>query len=123
MVFEKELCDRIIGCAISVHREMGNGFLEKLYERALLIELEENGLKAEAQFPIKVHYHGHLIGEHCMDIVVENKVILELKTTPGILPVHESQLLNYLHASQLEVGYILNFASLGKLEFKRMIRS
>ena len=123
MIIEKELCDKIIGCAINVHKEMGSGFLEKLYEKALLIELEDQGLKAEAQYPIKVHYHGHLIGEYYMDIVVENKIILELKTVPAIQPVHESQLLNYLNAAQLPIGYILNFASPGRLEFKRMIRS
>jgi len=123
MIYEKELCDKIIGCAIAVHKEMGSGYLEKLYEKALLIELEDQGLKAEAQYPVKVHYRGHLIGEYYMDIVVEDKVILELKTVPSIQSVHESQLLNYLNASQLHIGYIMNFACPGRLEFKRMIRT
>jgi len=79
MIYEKELCDKIIGCAIAVHKEMGSGFLEQLYEKALLIELEYQGLKAETQYPVKVHYRGNLIGEYYMDIVVEDKVILELK--------------------------------------------
>ncbi len=116
-IYEKELCDRIIGCAISVHKALGSSYMEKLYERALLIELEEQNLKARSQVPLQVTYKNHVIGDYKLDIIVENKVILELKACSKIIPVHEAQLFQYLHASGIKIGYIINY----KLEFTRKV--
>ncbi len=121
MVFEKELSDKIIGCAISVHRALGSSYMEKLYERALLIELTEAGLSARNQVPIQVKYKTHVIGDYMLDIVVEDKVVLELKACSKIIPVHEAQLIQYLAATGLKVGYVINFGSNHKLEFIRKV--
>ena len=120
-IFERDLCDRIIGCAISVHRALGSSYMEKLYERALLIELEENGLKAKSQIPLQVTYKNHIIGDYKLDIIVENKVILELKACSKIIPVHEAQLIQYLQASGIKIGYVINFGANYKLEFVRKV--
>ena len=121
MVYEKELSDRIIGCAINVHKALGSSYMEKLYEIALLIELSEAGLSASNQVPIQVKYRNHVIGEYKLDIVVEHKVILELKACSKIIPVHEAQLLQYLAATEMKVGYVINFGSNYKLEFSRKV--
>lgn len=120
-IYEKELCDKIIGCAISVHRALGSSYMEKLYERALLIELEEHNLRARSQVPLQVAYKSHVIGDYKLDIIVEDKVILELKACSKIIPVHEAQLFQYLHASGIKIGYIINFGSNYKLEFTRKV--
>lgn len=95
--------------------------MEKLYERALLIELEENGLKAKSQIPLQVTYKNHIIGDYKLDIIVENKVILELKACSKIIPVHEAQLIQYLQASGIKIGYVINFGANYKLEFVRKV--
>jgi GxxExxY protein len=120
-IYEKELSFKIIGCAIQVHKVLGSGYMEKLYERALLVELAENGLKVESQVPVQVHYKNILIGDYKMDIIVENKVILELKACSKIIPVHEAQLIQYLYASGIKIGYVINFGSSGKLEYVRKV--
>ena len=121
MIYEKELCDRIIGCAIEVHRNLGSCYMEKLYERALLIELADNGLRATNQVPLQVSYKTQIIGDYWLDVIVEDKVILELKACSRIIPVHEAQLIQYLHTAGLKVGYVINFGSPGKLEFVRRV--
>ena len=121
MVFEKELSDKIIGCAITVHKGLGSSYMEKLYEKALLIELSEAGLEARNQVPIHVKYKNQIIGDYLLDVVVEDKVILELKACSRIIPVHEAQLLQYLAATGLKVGYVINFGSNHKLEFVRKV--
>ena len=121
MIYFKELSDKIIGLAIEVHKTLGNGFLEKVYENALMIEFQENNISAFQQYAIPVSYKGKSVGEYYADILVDNKVILELKTVRRIEPIHEAQLLHYLKATDLKVGYILNFASGIKLEFKRIV--
>lgn len=120
-IYEKELSYKIIGCAIQVHKSLGSGYMEKLYERALILELTARGLSAKSQFPIRVSYRGEIIGDYKADIVVEDKVILELKACSRIIPVHEAQLLQYLAATGLKVGYIINFGSNYKLEFVRKV--
>ncbi len=120
-IYEKELSYKIIGCAIQVHKALGSGYMEKLYERALLVELAENGLKAESQVPVQVHYKNILIGDYKMDMIVENKVIIELKACSKIIPVHEAQLIQYLCASGFRIGYVINFGSSGKLEYVRKV--
>ncbi len=121
MIYYKELSEKIIGLAIDVHKELGNGFLEKVYENALLFELTRNNIDAKQQHPITVIYKGQVVGEYFADILIEGKIILELKTIKKIEPIHEAQLLHYLKATNIKVGYILNFGSQIKLEFKRMV--
>ncbi|MDD2262310.1 MAG: GxxExxY protein [Clostridia bacterium] len=121
MVFEKELSDKIIGCAITVHKGLGSSYMEKLYEKALLIELSEAGLEARNQVPIHVKYKNQIIGDYLLDVVVEDKIILELKACSRIIPVHEAQLLQYLAATGMKVGYVINFGSNYKLEFVRKV--
>lgn len=92
-----------------VYADLGYGFLEKVYENAMVYELRQSGLAAEQQQKIDVYYRGVLVGEYFADLVVNNKVIVELKAALKILPQHEAQLLNYLRATQFEVGLLLNF--------------
>lgn len=121
MILEKDLCDRIIGCAIEVHKALGSYYMEKLYERALLIELCQSNINAVPQVPIQVTYKNYVIGDYKLDIVVEDKVIIELKSCSKIIPVHEAQLIQYLQATKLKIGYIINFGSIYKLEFVRKV--
>ncbi|MCD6388820.1 MAG: GxxExxY protein [Desulfobulbaceae bacterium] len=115
-----DLTYSINGAVFEVSRTLGFGFLEKVYENALLAELRERGLQAESQFPIKVQYKDKVVGEYFADILVENKVILELKTVENISKIHEAQLLNYLKATGIKVGLLVNFRH-PKAEIKRMV--
>lgn len=117
----EELTQKIIGCAYTVYNKMGFGFLESVYEKCLLIELRRAGLVAAAQVPIQVFYDGEIVGEFVADILVEGAVILELKSVRQIVQAHEVQLVNYLTATNKEVGLILNFGP-EKLEIKRKVR-
>ena len=116
----KELSYKIIGLAMEVHRELGSGFLEKVYEKALFIELCDRGLKVENQVPINVKYKGQSVGEYIVDLLVEEKVIVELKTVEKLTKLHEAQLLNYLKATGHKVGLLVNFQN-EKAEIKRMV--
>ena len=110
MLYEKNLTEKIMGVAIEVHRHLGPGLLESAYEECLCRELELRGLSFERQKPLPLEYKGiKLDCGYRIDIVVENKVILELKCVDAIAPVHEAQLLTYLRLSGLKVGLILNF--------------
>lgn len=108
------------GAVFEVNRILGSGFLEKVYENALLIELKTRGLKAESQVPVKVFYKEKTVGEYIVDILVEKKVIVELKTVEKFDKVHEAQLLNYLKASGIQIGLLVNFKH-PKAEIKRMV--
>ena len=121
MIYSKDLSDKIIGLAIEAHRTLGNGFLEKVYENALMYEFGLNGINAEQQKPINVVYKGEVIGEYFADILVENLIILELKVARVIDSIHIAQLMHYLQSTNVKVGYIINFGSPGKLEFKRIV--
>ena len=121
MIYFKELSDKIIGLAIEVHKNLGNGFLEKVYENALMIEFKTNNISAKQQQSIAVQYKENIVGEYFADILVEKKIILELKTVKRIESIHVAQLLHYLNATNLKLGYILNFAAPSKLEFKRIV--
>jgi len=110
----------INGAIFEVNRILGPGFLEKVYEKALLIELRERGLKAENQVPINVKYKGADVGEYIADLLVEDKVIVELKTVESLTKVHEAQLLNYLQATGIKIGLLVNFKN-QKAEIKRMV--
>jgi len=114
-----DITERIIEAFFRVYNSLGYGFLEKVYENALILELKKMGLSAVAQVPIRVLYAGELVGEYFADILVENRVIVEIKAAKTIGPEHEAQLLNYLKATSTEVGLILNFGP--KAEFKRKI--
>ena len=105
----KELTDAVICCFYTVYNTLGYGFLEKVYENALLIELEKRGIRAQPQFPVPVYYDGKSVGEYFCDILIEDVVIVEIKATRNLVPEHEAQLLNYLRATDKEVGLLLNF--------------
>jgi len=113
----QDITEKIIKCYYDVYNELGFGFLENVYENALMIALEENNLNAVAQQQISVFFHQKNIGNYIADIIVEDKIILELKAAKRIDSSHEAQILNYLKATNLEVGLLLNFGS--KPEFKR----
>ena len=99
----------IIGAAIEVHKELGPGLLESLYEEALCIELHERNLEFERQKLLEISYKGHDIGTFVVDIIVENRVVVELKSVRQLAPIHEAQLLSYLHLTKCSIGLLLNF--------------
>jgi len=104
-----DLTERILQAFYTVYNALGYGFLEKVYENALTVELRRRGLQVEQQVPIRVYYAGEPVGEYFADLGVEGKVILELKAAEAISPAHEAQLLNYLRATGMSVGLLLNF--------------
>ncbi len=105
----EQLTERIIGCAIAVHRNLGPGLLEAIYESALCIELHEAGLKFERQVVVPVKYKGKLIGEHRLDVLVQDLIVLELKSVERFDSVFEAQILSYLRMAGKPVGLIINF--------------
>ena len=108
------------GAVFEVNKILGSGFLEKVYERALIYELRERGLKAESQVPLKVLYKGNLVGDYFADIIVEDCVIVELKAADRIEKIHEAQLLNYLKAAGINVGLLVNMKH-PRADIKRMV--
>jgi len=114
------LTERIIGCAYRVHNELGPGFLEKVYENAQKIELEEQGLAVEQQRPLPVHYHGKVVGDFYGDLMVDGRVIVELKAVQNLAKEHEVQLVNYLSATGIDDGLLINFGS--SVQVKRKFR-
>ena len=110
----------INGAIFEVNKILGPGFLEKVYENALLYELKSRGLKAECQAPITVNYKGQCVGEYFADLLVEDSVIVELKTAERIEKIHEAQVLNYLKATGIQVGLLVNFRHT-KAEIKRLV--
>jgi len=105
----KELTAKIIKAFYKVHNKLGYGFLEKVYENAMVIELAKDAIPVTQQSPIKVLYEGEIIGEYFSDLFVEEKVIVEIKAVKNLIPEHEAQLLNYLKATDIEVGLLFNF--------------
>ena len=116
------LTQTIIGCAMKVHSALGPGFLESVYRNAMAHELRKAGLRVECEYPITVRYDGVMVGEFSADMWVEGKVLLELKANHALAPVNEVQLVNYLTATGVEIGLLLNFGG-AKLEFKRKTRT
>jgi GxxExxY protein len=104
-----DLTYKINGAIFEVNKVLGAGFMEKIYENALLVELRNMGLNVKAQLPISVNYKGEIVGEYFADIVVEDKVVLELKAVEYLEKIHEAQLLNYLNATEYNVGLLVNF--------------
>lgn len=118
-MIHEELTGSILSAFYEVHRELGHGFLESVYERAMLIALKDRRLGVIRQAPIEVHFSGRAVGHFFADLSVEDAVIIEVKSCPAILPVHEAQVLNYLRATRAEVGLLLLFAP--KAAFRRLV--
>jgi GxxExxY protein len=114
----QDLTKKIIGLFYEVYNELGHGFLESVYAQAMVIALMEAGLGAVTQVPTAVYFRGRQVGDFKCDILVNNSVLLELKAAKGLDPAHEAQLLNYLRATDIEVGLLMNFGT--KPEFKRL---
>ena len=122
---EKELTASIIGCAYKVFKNLGFGFLESVYENALIIEMNKAGLKSESQKAIDVYYDSHdshIVGHFIADLFVEEKVIVELKSVTALVKSHEVQLVNYLTATGINIGLLINFGE-EKVEVRRKIKS
>ena len=117
---EKELTERILGASFKVSNTLGSGFLEKVYENALTIELRRINLSVEQQKRLQIHYDSVIVGEYQADLLVEGRVLLEIKATRQLDPVHEAQILNYLKATGIRVGLLLIFGR-PKLQFKRLV--
>jgi len=116
----ESLSKRIIGAAIKVHKELGPGYLENIYEGALKLEFAKNGLRFEYQKEIKIKYLGALVGTHRLDLLVEDEVIVELKAVKEFADIHFAQLRSYLRATGLKVGLLINFSK-STLEVKRVV--
>jgi len=114
-----ELTDRILKCVHHVHSKLGYGFLEKVYENALMIVLAQAGIQARQQVPVSVLFENTTVGEYIADVLVEDKIVLELKAISELATIHEVQLVNYLKASGLRVGLLINFGP--KLTIKRKV--
>ena len=116
-----DLCGQIIGLAMKVHSTLGPGFLESVYQNALIWELRKAGLKGEAERPISVRYDGQIVGAFTADLLVNNCVIIELKASQSLAKAYEVQLVNYLTATGFDEGLLLNFGA-ERLEFKKKFR-
>ncbi len=116
---DAEITEQIIRAVIKVHRTLGPGFLESVYQNSLLIELENQGLRIEAEKPIVVTYEGKPVGNHRLDLVVEERIIVELKAVEDLSQAHYAQLRSFLKASRLETGLLINFAK-EKADFRRV---
>ena len=114
----QELTENIIKAAYTVHNTLGYGFLEKVYQNALVIELAKRGIKADSEKPIKVFYEGQIVGDYLCDLIVDDKVILELKAVKELNDIHEVQIVNYLKATGVEVGLLINFGPSVKIKRK-----
>jgi cobalt-precorrin 5A hydrolase len=115
----KELSEKSIEASLEVMTELGSGFLESVYEKSVLIALVQKGITARSQAPLKVKFRGEVVGEYFADILVENKIIVALKTVKNLLPEHQAQVINYPRASGIDVGLLINFGA-PKLEVKRL---
>jgi GxxExxY protein len=113
--------EKIIGLAIQVHSELGSGFLESVYQKALMIELGDAGVSFESGVPLEVRYKGRSAGTFMADLIIEKKLLLELKAVDAIVPIHEVQVVNYLLATGIPLGLVLNFGA-AKLQIKRKNR-
>ncbi len=118
---DKEITERIIGCAFTVHSRLGAGFLEKVYENALVLELGKNGLSVQQQVPVTVRYDEFPVGEYFADLLIENRIVCELKANQAIAPEHEIQLVNYLAATGFDIGLLINFGK--SVNVRRKYRS
>ena len=120
-MMHQDLTESIIGACFEVMNELGAGFLESVYEKALLIALRDKRITAQSQVPLSVLFRGEKVGDFFADILVEGKVIIELKAAKAMVPEHQAQIINYLKATGIDVGLLVNFGPT-KLEFKRFYR-
>ena len=118
-LLKKDLTDRVLGAFYDVYNALGHGFLESVYENALVLTLEESGLAVARQYPIEINFKGRCIGEFRADLIIERSLIIEIKAQQNLTPVHEAQLLNYLKATKIPVGLLLNFGP--RPQFKRRV--
>ena len=117
----EDLTRNIIACAYKVHNKLGFGFLESVYRRAMMIELAKTGLKAKEEKPLTVYYDEHIVGDFSADILVEDEVIVELKSVQQVAKGHELQLVNYLNGIKLDIGLLINFGP-RSVDIKRKYR-
>ncbi|MCK4929383.1 MAG: GxxExxY protein [Methanosarcinales archaeon] len=115
----KDITEKIIGAAYKVHNTLGSGFLEKVYQNSLAIELQSFDFLFDIEKPIKVHYKGEVVGNYIADIIVDDKVIIEIKAVKDLSHIHEVQLVNYLKATGIEVGLLINFGK--SVQIKRRV--
>ncbi len=118
-LLNQSITNTILKVYYEVYNELGHGFLEKVYQNAMYLEVKARGLKVESQKEIKVYFKQQLVGEYYSDLILENKVIIELKATEVLMNAHVAQTINYLKATPIEIGMLLNFGS--EPEFKRLI--
>lgn len=117
----EDITEHILAASFEVMHEIGHGFLESVYEKALLIALTTRGLKVNSQVPISVRFRDHVVGEFYADLLVENKVIVELKAAKALAPEHQAQVINYLNATGIEVGLLINFGA-PRMDYHRLVR-
>jgi len=119
-ILYKDFSYQIIGLAMEVHRKLGYGFLEKVYENSLMILFRREGIRSEQQYPIEVYFEKEIVGNYIADILIEDKIIIELKCVEKINSIHKAQALNYLKATRMRLAIILNFAK-EKLQYQRLV--
>ena len=117
---EADLSEKILGAAFTVHNTLGVGFLEKVYENALAHELRRAGISIEQQKPVQVRYNGTVVGDYQADLIVDGRILVECKAVSGFDPTHEAQILNYLRATGVRVGLLLNFGR-SNLQYRRLV--
>ena len=117
----ERLTEQIIGSAYAAYNELGAGFLESVYERSMAVLLAEQGVDCVCQAAIDVHFHGHVVGEFRADLLIEKAVLVELKAVERLNKIHEVQLVNYLAATQTDIGLLINFGP-GRVDVKRKLR-
>jgi GxxExxY protein len=117
----EDITEHILAASFEVMHEIGHGFLESVYERSLLIALQSRGLTVKSRVPIEVMFRKHIVGEFFADLLVENKVIVELKAAKSLAPEHQAQVINYLNATGIEVGLLINFGA-PKMDYHRLVR-
>jgi len=118
----EELTRQIIGCAYQVFNKLGFGFLESVYKKAMVIELDKINLKAEQEKPLKVYYDNQIVGDFYVDLMIEDEIIIELKSVEHLNKAHEVQIVNYLNGLRKDIGLLINFGPTG-LEVKRKYRA
>ena len=121
-MLHEDITEHILAASFDIMHELGHGFLESVYERALSIALQSRGITVQAQAPIKVKFRGQSVGEFFADLLVDNKVLIELKAVKALAPEHQAQVINYLKATGIEVGLLINFGA-PKLDYHRLVRT
>jgi GxxExxY protein len=119
-IIHRELSYKVVGMAMRVHRKLGYGFLEKVYENSLMVLLRREAIAARQQFPVRVYFEGEDVGFYRADIVVDGKIVIEVKAAEGLIDAHRVQTLNYLRATDLRLGILLNFGK-EKLQYQRLV--